>query len=410
MTAEGDLRRAAEQVRRTRNELTAQAADAFGRFQTARYLMRSYQDQILPDLARSYRGVYERHQQEPDQVGFSDIIVAQQNLAAGLAAYVGALGDQWTAVADIANLMQVSDLSEMNSESVPGGAELLINPALNELDLGSFMRLAMFKLSLLCLCGAAATAHAQAGVGAVQRARAGRRRLHRGSIAGGGQLKFACRTCNSSRDPANRRRQPKPLPPLHPPILRCRSGVTIAAREACPLALPLLGYDLAGPPRGTIQPDFGQEYRQPLGDPTLLPAIDVSLTQAIDLYRPDGLAPAGVRGDHTLKAGRALLSYRYDQGSFDDNFRVGASGQHCQRAGKLPVRAHSLVPRPPNRAARIRRHGRLHDQHDAAVPTLADRLRRRGRRHSSAADLRTRAISESPACTSSIESRANSSI
>ena len=129
MSAEGGLRRAAEQVRRTRNELTGRAADAFGRFQTARYLMRSYQDQILPDLARSYRGVYERHQQEPGQVGFSDIIVAQQNLAAGLATYIGALGDQWTAVADIANLMQVSDLSELNSDSAPGGAELQINPA-----------------------------------------------------------------------------------------------------------------------------------------------------------------------------------------------------------------------------------------------------------------------------------------
>jgi outer membrane protein, heavy metal efflux system len=129
MTAEGGLRRAAEQVRRTRNELTGKAADAFGRFQTARYLMRSYQDQILPDLARSYRGVYERHQQQPDQVGFSDIIVAQQNLSAGLAAYVAALGDQWTAVADIANLMQASDLSELNTGSAPAGAELQINPA-----------------------------------------------------------------------------------------------------------------------------------------------------------------------------------------------------------------------------------------------------------------------------------------
>jgi cobalt-zinc-cadmium efflux system outer membrane protein len=119
MSAEGDLRRAAEQVRRVRNELTTRSADAFGRLASNRYLVQSYRDQILPDLGRAYVGVYNRHQQEPDAVGFGDIIVAQQNLAAGLATYIGALTNQWTAVADIANLMQAEDLSELNSGSLP---------------------------------------------------------------------------------------------------------------------------------------------------------------------------------------------------------------------------------------------------------------------------------------------------
>ncbi len=111
--AEGQLRRAAEQVRRTRNELTASTADAFGRLASSRYLVQSYHDQILPDLGRAYRGVYDRHQQEPEAVDFGDIIVAQQNLAVGFVTYVAALGDQWAAVTDIANLMQVEDLSEL---------------------------------------------------------------------------------------------------------------------------------------------------------------------------------------------------------------------------------------------------------------------------------------------------------
>jgi cobalt-zinc-cadmium efflux system outer membrane protein len=124
MSAEGNLRRAAEQIRRVRNELTFRSADAFERFETNRVLLQYYQDQILPDLARAYRGVYERHQQEPEAVGFGDIIVAQQNLAAAVAVYIATLNAQWLALADIANLMQIEDFNEISSEiyaeEVPG--------------------------------------------------------------------------------------------------------------------------------------------------------------------------------------------------------------------------------------------------------------------------------------------------
>ena len=47
-------------------------------------------------------------------MGFGDIIVAQQNLTGGLAAYVMLLANQWTAVADLARLLQVESLSELN--------------------------------------------------------------------------------------------------------------------------------------------------------------------------------------------------------------------------------------------------------------------------------------------------------
>jgi outer membrane protein, heavy metal efflux system len=124
MSAEGNLRRATEQTRRVRNELTFRSADAFERFETNRVLLQYYRDQILPDLARAYRGVYERHQQEPEAVGFGDIIVAQQNLAAAVAVYIATLNAQWLALADIANLMQVEDFNEISSEihaeEVPG--------------------------------------------------------------------------------------------------------------------------------------------------------------------------------------------------------------------------------------------------------------------------------------------------
>jgi hypothetical protein len=83
---------------------------------------------------------------------------------------------------------------------------------------------------------------------------------------------------------------------------------------------PPLLYDLAGPPRGFVQLNFGQDYQRVIGDPNNLPAIDASVTQGIDLARPDGIAPIGVRGDHTLHAGQMLFSVRYDQESFDANF------------------------------------------------------------------------------------------
>jgi cobalt-zinc-cadmium efflux system outer membrane protein len=120
MTAEGNLRRMAVQINRARLDLTTRTADAFERFESNRVRAQYLQDQILPDQARVYRRVYERHQQEPDAVGFSDIIVAQQNLAGSIADYIITLNAQWSALADIANLMQVEDFREIYSEQIPG--------------------------------------------------------------------------------------------------------------------------------------------------------------------------------------------------------------------------------------------------------------------------------------------------
>jgi cobalt-zinc-cadmium efflux system outer membrane protein len=113
VSARGDLVRASQQMRRARNELTSQLADAFERYETSRIQLQYYRDHILPDLARAYRGVYERHQQEPEEVGFEGVIVAQQNLANAIATYIATLNSQWTAVADLANLMQVEDFDEL---------------------------------------------------------------------------------------------------------------------------------------------------------------------------------------------------------------------------------------------------------------------------------------------------------
>ena len=101
------------------NQLTGQLADAFERYQNGRFQSEYYRTQILPDLARAYRGVFDRHIAASDKVAFGDIIVAQQNLAGGVSAYIASLALQWNAAVDIANLMQLRDFRLLFSDLPP---------------------------------------------------------------------------------------------------------------------------------------------------------------------------------------------------------------------------------------------------------------------------------------------------
>jgi hypothetical protein len=86
-----------------------------------------------------------------------------------------------------------------------------------------------------------------------------------------------------------------------------------------PLTLPTYEYVLAGPPRDVLQYDDAQIYSRPVSDPNRLVRDDSRLNLAIDLYRPDGIAPIGMTGDHTLKAGTMLVSYRYNTTNYLGN-------------------------------------------------------------------------------------------
>ena len=88
--------------------------------------------------------------------------------------------------------------------------------------------------------------------------------------------------------------------------------------QSVPVALPALQYQVVGPPRGIVQQSADQDQTRVIGDPSPLLYQDSQMLQAIDLYRADGLAPVGVFNDHTLTSGRAMVSYRYLQTSFDD--------------------------------------------------------------------------------------------
>jgi hypothetical protein len=58
---------------------------------------------------RVYRGLYDRRHKLPADVSFGDLVTAEQTLAAYIASYVTALGMQWTATVDVANLLQTDD-------------------------------------------------------------------------------------------------------------------------------------------------------------------------------------------------------------------------------------------------------------------------------------------------------------
>jgi hypothetical protein len=90
-----------------------------------------------------------------------------------------------------------------------------------------------------------------------------------------------------------------------------------------PIAPLVLEYSLAAPPSGIIQQDVPGQYRAPVVEAENVWTRDALLNQAIDLRRPDGLAPVGVLQDATLRTGQFLFSYRFNYQAFDNNY-VGA--------------------------------------------------------------------------------------
>ena len=107
-------------------------SDAFERYMDNRAVLEFYRAQILPDQARAYRGTFERHQQQPDRVGFGDVVIAQQTYSTAISSYLVSLGSQWSAVTDLLNVVQVEDLLELENlqRSLPPGEEL--GAALND--------------------------------------------------------------------------------------------------------------------------------------------------------------------------------------------------------------------------------------------------------------------------------------
>lgn len=110
VAAQAALFRAEQTVPQVRNELTAKLAAAFARYQAGRIIAQSFAQDALEDQVRVYRGVYERYRNDPANVEFNDVVVAQQLLGTTLTQYVDVLGEQWQALVEVAQVVQVDDL------------------------------------------------------------------------------------------------------------------------------------------------------------------------------------------------------------------------------------------------------------------------------------------------------------
>ena len=117
LNAHGTLMKAAQEAARVQNDLATKLADATERYANASNLVEMSRDHILPDQARAYRGVYERHQQQPDLVGFADVVTAQQTLLVSIGIYINSLATRWQAFTDVGSLIQAETI---------GGIEAII--------------------------------------------------------------------------------------------------------------------------------------------------------------------------------------------------------------------------------------------------------------------------------------------
>jgi cobalt-zinc-cadmium efflux system outer membrane protein len=107
--AEGLLAQTLAGPEQARNTLSITLAEAFNRYLTARQVVRIASRQAH-DQITAFRGLYARRQQLPGDVAFGDVINAEQTLGNYLQQYVTALGQQWQAVVDVANVLQTDDL------------------------------------------------------------------------------------------------------------------------------------------------------------------------------------------------------------------------------------------------------------------------------------------------------------
>lgn len=65
-----------------------------------------------------YRGIYDRFLVDGQSVDFAQVVVSQQTLAQVVDGYVLSLTNEWTALVDMAQLLQVTDLQTMDGAAV----------------------------------------------------------------------------------------------------------------------------------------------------------------------------------------------------------------------------------------------------------------------------------------------------
>ena len=119
LRARAGVDRAAADVAAVENDLAAQLARAFERYDNQRRLVVWYRDRILPDQMQAYRGVYGRHRIDPERVGFGEVVTAQQTLVAATTTYLQTLAEAWDSVVELGKIAQAVDLFALADETYP---------------------------------------------------------------------------------------------------------------------------------------------------------------------------------------------------------------------------------------------------------------------------------------------------
>jgi len=118
-SANAELVRAQHNRVGTQNTLTASLAEAYARYATARELAQTYRTQIVPSQVQTFRGVYTQFRSAGGELDFAQVIVSQQTLAQVLSEYLNTLSNEWDAVVDVAEILQVEDLDTMDGLATP---------------------------------------------------------------------------------------------------------------------------------------------------------------------------------------------------------------------------------------------------------------------------------------------------
>ena len=117
-TAQAKVASTGHQLESTQNALAGRLAEAVGRYEATTTAAANYRDKIIPSQTQAYRALVIQFQGDP-AVAFNDIVVAQQNVAQSLQAYLTALSGQWQAVVDVATVGQLDDLFSTPSPPAP---------------------------------------------------------------------------------------------------------------------------------------------------------------------------------------------------------------------------------------------------------------------------------------------------
>jgi outer membrane protein, heavy metal efflux system len=115
IAAQAALVSASEEPHNAEVTLTNSLALAYEGYRNNLYAMEYYRRNVLPDLVRYYRGIFARRQIDPTSA-FGDLVFAQQNLSTNVSMYITILGNLWTSVVSVADLLQMDDLYQLGKQ------------------------------------------------------------------------------------------------------------------------------------------------------------------------------------------------------------------------------------------------------------------------------------------------------